>query len=199
MPIFRSHPLRSTLAALLLGASVGHALAAEAPALSADALTLQHKIGQLQQAHTDAKTIAEISDDLKAAIRASKIGSILNVGSPEVADELQRIAMTGSAARSPLIFARDVMHGYRLIMPTPLGQAATWNADLVQAGARAAAVEASSMGIRWTFAPMIDISRDSRWGRITESFGEDPYLTSVLTVASVRGYQGDSLKDPTSI
>lgn len=198
MSLFRLHPLRSAVSVLLFGAIAGSALA-QAPALSVKDLTVKHKIGQLQQSNTDAKTLEEIPEDLKAAIRASKVGSILNVGSPEVANELQRIAMTESEARIPLIFARDVIHGYRTIMPTPLGQAATWNAELVQAGARAAAVEASSMGIRWTFAPMIDISRDSRWGRITESFGEDPYLTSVMTVASVRGYQGDSLKDPTSI
>lgn len=198
MSLFRPHPLRSTLSALFLGTIAGAAFA-QAPAMSVGDLTIKHKIGQLQQSNTDAKTLAEIPEDLKAAIRASRVGSILNVGSPEVANELQRIAMNESEARIPLIFARDVIHGYRTIMPTPLGQAASWNAELVQAGARVAAVEASSMGIRWTFAPMIDISRDSRWGRITESFGEDPYLTSVMTVASVRGYQGDSLKDPTSI
>lgn len=197
MSLFRAHPLRTTLTALLLGASTG--ALAQAPALTADSLSLKQKIGQLQQMHVEAKTAAEIPEELKAAIRNGQVGSILNIPSPEVANELQRIAMTESAAKIPLIFARDVIHGYRTIMPTPLGQAASWNADLVEKGARAAAVEASSMGIRWTFAPMIDISRDSRWGRITESFGEDPHLTSVLTVASVRGYQGDSLKDPTSI
>jgi beta-glucosidase len=195
MSLFRSHPLKATLAALLLSAGSGQVLAAPSVA----DLTLKQKIGQLQQMNSDAKTVAEIPESLKAAVRNGQVGSILNIGSPEVANELQRIAMTESAGKIPLIFARDVIHGYRTIMPTPLGQAASWNADLVQAGARAAAVEASSMGIRWTFAPMIDISRDSRWGRITESFGEDPYLTSVLTVASVRGYQGESLSDPTSI
>jgi Beta-glucosidase-related glycosidases len=195
MSLFRSHPLKATLTALLLSAGSGQVLAAPSVA----DLTLKQKIGQLQQMNSDAKTVAEIPESLKAAVRNGQVGSILNIGSPEVANELQRIAMTESAGKIPLIFARDVIHGYRTIMPTPLGQAASWNADLVQAGARAAAVEASSMGIRWTFAPMIDISRDSRWGRITESFGEDPYLTSVLTVASVRGYQGESLSDPTSI
>lgn len=197
MSLFRPHPLKTALATVLLGALTGQALAAPAPGV--DALTLKQKIGQLQQMHSEAKTVGEIPEELKAAIRNGQVGSILNIGSPEVANELQRIAMTESAAKIPLIFARDVIHGYRTIMPTPLGQAASWNADLVEKGARAAAVEASSVGIRWTFAPMIDISRDSRWGRITESFGEDPYLTSVLTVASVRGYQGDSLSDPTSI
>ena len=195
MSLFRSHPLKTTLTALLLSASAGQVLAAPSVA----DLTLKQKIGQLQQMNSDAKTVADIPEELKAAVRNGQVGSILNIGSPEVANELQRIAMTESAGKIPLIFARDVIHGYRTIMPIPLGQAASWNADLVQAGARAAAVESSSMGIRWTFAPMIDISRDSRWGRIAESFGEDPHLTSVLTVASVRGYQGDSLSDPTSI
>lgn len=195
MSLFRSHPLKTTLTAVLLSAGAGQVLAAPGVA----DLTLKQKIGQLQQMNSDAKTVAEIPEELKAAVRNGQVGSILNIGSPEVANELQRIAMTESAGKIPLIFARDVIHGYRTIMPIPLGQAASWNADLVQAGARVAAVESSSMGIRWTFAPMIDISRDSRWGRIAESFGEDPHLTSVLTVASVRGYQGDSLKDPTSI
>lgn len=195
MSLFRSHPLKTTLTALLLSAGAGQVLAAPSVA----DLTLKQKIGQLQQMNSDAKTVADIPEELKAAVRNGQVGSILNIGSPEVANELQRIAMTESAGKIPLIFARDVIHGYRTIMPIPLGQAASWNADLVQAGARAAAVESSSMGIRWTFAPMIDISRDSRWGRIAESFGEDPHLTSVLTVASVRGYQGDSLSDPTSI
>jgi len=163
-----------------------------------DSLTLRQKIGQLQQSNAEPKTIADISDELRAAIREGRVGSFLNVPNPEVANELQRIAMTESEAKIPLVFARDVIHGYRTIFPTPLGQAATWNPELVEKGARVAAVEASSMGIRWTFAPMIDISRDSRWGRITESFGEDPYLTSVLAVASVRGYQGKE-GDPTSI
>lgn len=198
----RSHFVRNTFAAFLVGTGMAHvasALSADKAGLSPSDLPVKHKIGQLQQMHTDAKTAGEISESLKTAIREGRVGSILNIASPEVANELQRIAMTESEAKIPLIFARDVIHGYRTIMPTPLGQAASWNAELVEAGARAAAVEASSVGIRWTFAPMIDISRDSRWGRITESFGEDPHLTSVLTTASVRGYQGDSLSDPTSI
>lgn len=162
-------------------------------------LTLHQKIGQLQQMNGEAKSVAEIPESIKLAIREGRVGSFLNVLNPDVVNELQRIAMTESAAKIPLLFARDVIHGYRTIMPTPLGQAATWNPGLVEKGARVAAIEASSMGIRWTFAPMIDISRDSRWGRITESFGEDPHLTSMLAQASVRGYQGNSLKDPTSI
>lgn len=95
--------------------------------------------------------------------------------------------------------SRDVIHGYKTIFPIPLGQAASFNPQIVQDGARVAAIEASADGIRWTFAPMIDISRDPRWGRIAESCGEDPYLSSVMGVAMVKGFQGDSLNDPTSI
>lgn len=201
-----SHPLRRDglrgLIFLAITAASSTVWAQTSPAAKVDplvdSLTLRQKIGQLQQSNAEPKTIADISDELRAAIREGRVGSFLNVPNPEVANELQRIAMTESEAKIPLVFARDVIHGYRTIFPTPLGQAATWNPELVEKGARVAAVEASSMGIRWTFAPMIDISRDSRWGRITESFGEDPYLTSVLAVASVRGYQGKE-GDPTSI
>ena len=94
---------------------------------------------------------------------------------------------------------RDVIHGYKTIFPICLGQAAFFNPDLVRESARVAAIEASADGIRWTFAPMIDVSRDPRWGRIAESCGEDPYLTAVLGKAMIEGFQGDSLNDPTSI
>jgi beta-glucosidase len=162
-------------------------------------MSLDQKIGQLQQSNIEAKTLAEIPDSVKQAIRAGKVGSYLNLTSLEVANELQRIAVEESQSGVPLLIARDVIHGYKTIFPIPLGQAASWNADGVRKGARIAAIEASSDGIRWTFAPMIDISRDARWGRIAESFGEDPYLTSILGVASVEGYQGTDLSDPTSI
>ncbi len=97
----------------------------------------------------------------------------------------------------PLIFARDVIHGFKTIFPIPLGQAASWNPDIVEEGSRIAALEASSVGIRWTFAPMLDISQDSRWGRIAESPGEDPYLAQAMAAAYVKGFQGDDLADQT--
>lgn len=154
-------------------------------------MTLEEKIGQMCQ----------VSGGLgnEESIRQGMIGSILNEVNPENINQLQKIAVEESRLGIPLIVARDVIHGFKTVFPIPLGQAATWNPELVQQGARIAAKEASSTGVKWTFAPMIDISRDARWGRIAESLGEDPYLTSVLGAAMVRGFQGDSLNDETSI
>ncbi|HEY7772861.1 MAG TPA: beta-glucosidase BglX [Marinagarivorans sp.] len=162
-------------------------------------MTLQQKIGQLQQSHIEVSKVADIPDAVKQSIRSGKVGSFLNANSLEVANELQRIAVEESPNGVPLLLARDVIHGYKTIFPIPLGQAASWNPDAVREGARIAAIEASADGIRWTFAPMIDLSRDARWGRIAESFGEDPYLMSLMGVASIEGYQGDDLSAPTSI
>ncbi len=163
-------------------------------------MPLAQKLGQFQQA--DASGIAAVKDipeAIKDAIREGRVGSFLNVGSVDIANELQRIAVEESEFGIPLLIGRDVIHGFRTIFPIPLGQAASWDAALVKKGAKIAAKEASSAGINWVFAPMLDISRDPRWGRIAESFGEDPYLTSVLGAASVRGYQGDDLSDPESV
>ncbi len=162
-------------------------------------LSLREKIGQMSQADlSSVNSVDEIPDTLKKAIQNGEVGSFLNANSPEIVNEVQRIAMEEGNG-IPLLIARDVIHGYRTIFPIPLGQAASWDADIIRQGARIAAIEASSMGIRWTFAPMIDISRDPRWGRIAESFGEDPYLTSIFAAASVEGYQGEDLSDETSI
>ncbi len=158
-------------------------------------MTLQEKIGQMMQQHLG----DELNDATKEAIRKGQIGSFLNAGNVEIKNEIQRIATKESRLGIPLIFGRDVIHGYKTIIPIPLGQAASWNPELVEKGARVAAIEASSEGVKWTFAPMIDIARDPRWGRIAESCGEDPYLTSVLGAAMVRGFQGDNLADPSSI
>lgn len=162
-------------------------------------MSLEDKIGQLQQSHIEVSKVEDIPADIKAAIKAGRVGSYLNANNREVANELQRIALEESKHGIPLLIARDVIHGYKTIFPIPLGQAASWNPDIVEQGARIAAVEASADGIRWTFAPMVDISRDARWGRIAESFGEDPYMNAVMGVASVKGYQGDDLSEPTAI
>lgn len=162
-------------------------------------MTLEEKIGQLQQSHIDASKVEDISAEVKAAVKAGRVGSYLNANNREVVNELQRIAIEESKHGIPLLIARDVIHGYKTIFPIPLGQAASWNPDIVEQGARIAAQEASADGIRWTFAPMVDISRDARWGRIAESFGEDPYMNAVMGVASVKGYQGDDLAEPTAI
>lgn len=132
-------------------------------------------------------------------LREGKVGSFLNTGSVDLVNEAQKIAKEENRLGIPLIIGRDVIHGFRTIFPIPLGQAASFNPEMVMKGARIAAVEATETGVRWTFAPMIDISRDARWGRIAESIGEDPYLTAIMGVAMVKGFQGENLSDPTSL
>lgn len=152
-------------------------------------MTLREKIGQMVQITAP----GGVPEDLRNAVAAGEIGSILNVVDVDTANELQRIAAEQSRLGIPLLLARDVIHGFNTVLPIPLGQAATWNPELVERGARVAALEAATVGVNWTFAPMIDITRDPRWGRIAESFGEDPYLTGQLAVAMVDGFQGDDL------
>ena len=170
----------------------GDAMAADAleqrVAQLLERMTLEEKIGQMSQVQA---AVGHIPDELRAAVAAGQIGSILNEVDVEVVNELQRIAVEDSRLGIPLMMGRDVIHGFKTILPIPLGQAATFNPDLVRKGARMAALEAAASGVNWTFAPMIDISRDARWGRIAESFGEDPYLTGVLGAAMVKGFQGD--------
>lgn len=156
-------------------------------------MTLEEKLGQMNQLSP------WNPDELANKVRNGEVGSILNYTTPEEVNKIQKVAMEESRLGIPLLVSRDVIHGYKTIFPIPLGQAATFNPQIVENGARVAAVEASADGIRWTFAPMIDISRDPRWGRIAESCGEDPYLASVMGAAMVKGFQGDSLNDPTSI
>jgi beta-glucosidase len=159
-------------------------------------MTLAEKIGQMSQVSAgDGDPVEDLGD----ALRAGQIGSILNEVDAEAINELQRIAVEESRLGIPLLVGRDVIHGFSTVMPIPLAQAATWNPELVRAAARAAAVEASAAGVNWTFAPMIDISRDPRWGRIAESLGEDPYLASRLGVSMVEGFQGDDLAAPDSL
>ncbi len=133
-------------------------------------------------------------------IKDGKIGSLLNISDPEMVNKMQKAALENSRLGIPLIIGRDVIHGFKTIFPIPLGQAASFSPQLVEDGARIAAVEARSTGITWTFAPMLDISRDARWGRIAESLGEDSYLGGQLGAAMVRGFQGNgNLADPGSI
>jgi beta-glucosidase len=159
-------------------------------------MTLQEKIGQMVQI---AGPKGETSENLKQQLREGRIGSMLNVISAETNREVQRIAVEESRLGIPLIMGRDVIHGYRTIFPIPLAQAATWDPPLAKACARIAAQEAASAGFQWTFAPMMDIARDPRWGRIAEGFGEDPYLASQFAAAMVQGFQGDDLAAPDSI
>lgn len=161
-----------------------------------EAMTLDEKIGQLQQLDAGGDTLRT---DIKEAISQGSVGAVLNQTDPQICKEMQRIAVEETRLGIPLLHARDVIHGFTSIFPIPLAQAATWNPDLIEKMARISALEAAAAGIHWTFAPMIDISRDARWGRIAESFGEDPYLTGVLGVAAVTGYQGDDLSAPDAI
>lgn len=146
-------------------------------------MTLEEKIGQLNQ------VTAYATEGMCNEAAAGTIGSILNLVDPVEINKIQRAAVEESRLGIPLVFARDVIHGFHTIFPIPLGQAASFDPALVEEGARFAANEAVASGVRWTFSPMVDISRDSRWGRIAESFGEDPYLTGELAVAMLRGYQ----------
>ena len=156
-------------------------------------MTLEEKLGQMNQLSP------WNFDELADRIRKGEVGSILNVVNPEEVNKIQKIAVEESRLGIPILVSRDVIHGYKTIFPIPLGQAATFNPQIVEDGARVAAIEASSDGIRWTFSPMIDVSRDPRWGRIAESCGEDSYLNAVMGAAMIKGYQGDSLNDPTSM
>lgn len=155
-------------------------------------MTFEEKVGQLNQI-----TSGPV-EETDQAVRSGWTGSILNEVDPARINELQRIAVEESRMGIPLLMARDVIHGYKTIFPIPLGLAATFDPELVRSGARLVAEEATASGIRWTFSPMVDVSRDPRWGRIAESSGEDTYLNSVMGAAMVRGYQGDSV-DSTSM
>lgn len=151
-------------------------------------MTLEEKIGQLNQLDPTYDTEAK-----EALIRAGQVGSLLNAVGAEEANRLQRMAVEETRLGIPLIMARDVIHGFRTIYPIPLGQGATWNPALVEASAALTADEAVSAGIRWAFSPMVDVAHDPRWGRVAEGYGEDPYLTSQMASAVVRGYQSHKM------
>ncbi|AHG89211.1 glycoside hydrolase family 3 domain protein [Gemmatirosa kalamazoonensis] len=153
-------------------------------------MTLDEKIGQLVQAPGQwNQTGPAAPAGGEQGIREGKIGSFLSLWGAAETRKLQRIAVNESRLHVPLLFAMDVIHGWRTIFPVPLGEAATWDPTAVERSARVAAVEASAFGIHWTFAPMVDIARDARWGRIVEGSGEDPFLGSVMAAARVRGFQ----------
>ena len=157
-------------------------------------MTLDEKIGQMNQYNGDWNATGPITKDgdKQDQIRKGMVGSMLNVTGVDHTRTLQQIAMQ-SRLRIPLLFGQDVIHGYRTIFPIPLGEAASWDIEAIQQSARIAATEASAAGIHWTFAPMVDIARDSRWGRVMEGAGEDPYLGSLIASARVKGFQGNGL------
>ncbi len=147
-------------------------------------MTLEEKIGQMNQ--LDPSWNAEEKETL---IREGKVGSIFNIVGAKEVNRLQRMAVEETRLGIPLVAARDVIHGFKTIYPIPLGQGATFNPELIEQAAQATAKEAYQYGIRWAFSPMVDVAHDPRWGRVAEGYGEDPYLTSVMGAATVRGYQ----------
>lgn len=154
-------------------------------------MTLEEKIGQMNQYSSDFAATGPITKDgdKQTQVRKGLIGSYLNVTGAERTRSLQEIAMQ-SRLKIPLLFGQDVIHGYRTIFPLPLAEAASWDLQAIELSARIAAIEASAAGIHWTFAPMVDIGRDPRWGRVMEGAGEDPYLGSLIAKARVNGFQG---------
>ena len=156
-----------------------------------DRMTLEEKIGQLSQLF-----LFGPSKQVDDALAKGQLGSLLFVTDPARINSLQRIAVEKSRLHIPLIFGFDVIHGFRTIFPVPIAMAASWDPPMVSAAQAIAAKEASSVGINWTFAPMVDIARDPRWGRIVEGAGEDPWLGSAMAAAQVRGFQGEYIGSP---
>lgn len=157
-------------------------------------MTLQEKIGQLTLLTSDwESTGPTMRDSYKQDIAAGRVGAIFNAYTAKYTRELQQAAIEGTRLKIPLLFGYDVIHGHRTIFPISLGEAASWDMAAVEKSARVSAEEASAEGIHWTFSPMVDVSRDPRWGRISEGAGEDVYLGSKVAVARVHGYQGKDL------
>jgi len=167
-------------------------------------MTLSEKIGQLNQ-HTSrwemtgpAPKNNESQNQLEQ-IKNGGVGSMLNVTGADATRKAQQLAVENSRLGIPLIFGYDVIHGYQTMFPIPLAEASSWDPETVKLSAQVAAKEASAAGLQWTFAPMMDVGRDARWGRVMEGCGEDPYLASVLSVARVKGFQGDNLSTNNTI
>ena len=163
-------------------------------------MTLEEKVGQLTLSPAEGlQTGPHVPQGGVAQVRAGLIGSLIGVVGADRTRALQRVAVEESPHRIPLLFTFDVIHGYRTVFPVPLAEAASFDPALAESDARIAASEAAANGITWTYAPMVDIARDPRWGRIVEGSGEDPYLASVFAAARVRGFQGARLDDPASL
>ncbi len=167
-------------------------------------MTLEEKIGQMNQYNGFWNVTGPTPKDGDAAkkyekLRSGMVGSMLNVRGVEQVRKVQKIAVEETRLGIPLIFGFDVIHGYKTIAPIPLAESASWDMDAIRLSAKVAAKEAAASGLNWTFAPMVDISRDARWGRVMEGAGEDPYLGSKIAVARVTGFQGDDLSNPFTV
>ena len=160
-------------------------------------MTLEEKLGQLNQVIGTHSPGSEerISEEQVNLLHEGRIGSFLGIVGAKETGRIQRLAVEKSRLHIPLLFGLDVIHGFRTVFPIPLAEACTWNPFLIEQEAHAAASEASAAGIQWTFAPMVDIARDPRWGRIAEGAGEDPFLGSAISAARVRGFQGKDVRD----
>src|SRR6478735_2806478 len=200
LPLFAA-----ALAPLPLAAQQPPAAAARTGEVDLDALlarmTTAEKVGQLVQRMGGRQRAlnSRLTPEELDIVRRGEAGSYLHVAGAEPLRALQRVAVEESRLHIPLLFAMDVVHGYRTIFPVPLAMAATWDPADAQSAARIAATEASAAGLTWTFAPMVDVARDPRWGRIVEGAGEDPFLGSAMAAAQVRGFQGTDLSAPDTI
>ncbi len=168
-------------------------------------MTLEEKVGQLNQ-HNGSWDFTgpvpsgnEYAEARAGLLKSGGVGSLLNVTGAKATYEAQKLAVENSRLGIPLIFGFDVIHGYKTIFPIPLAEAASWDVNAVEQSARVAAIEASAAGVNWTFAPMVDVGRDARWGRVMEGSGEDPYLGSLMAIARVQGFQTSDLSQPSSI
>lgn len=167
-------------------------------------MTLEEKIGQMNQYNGFWEATGPIPIEGEAAkkyqdIKSGWVGSMLNVKGAEEVRAVQKIAVEESRLGIPLIIGFDLIHGYKTMSPIPLAEAASWDMEAIKESARMGAIEAAASGINWTFAPMVDIYRDARWGRVMEGAGEDPYLGSLIAAARVEGFQGDDLSDPLTV
>jgi beta-glucosidase len=158
-------------------------------------MTVEEKLGQLNLLSVNGRP----SPEQLELVRQGKVGGFFNLLGADATHDAQHVAVTESRLRIPLIFGYDAIHGYKTTFPIPLAAAASWDPEAVEAGARVSAREAAASGVHWTFAPMVDIARDPRWGRIAEGAGEDPYLGSAMAAAQVRGFQGSDLRAPEAV
>lgn len=160
-------------------------------------MTLEEKIGQMTQysAKSDIVTGPQVNTDIEPLLKKGLIGSLFHATSSAAIRKTQETALAESRLKIPVLFAFDVIHGFKTIFPIPLAESCAWDVELAERSAAIAAAEASAVGVNWTFAPMVDISRDARWGRVMEGAGEDPYLGSLLAAARVRGFQGEKPED----
>lgn len=204
---------RSLFLSLFLGTGLSFAQTSEIPSSVKNVekkvdsvlgmMTLEEKVGQMVQYNGSWDLTGPASDvdnkQKEERLKKGLVGSMLNVLSVEATEKAQRMNMENSRLKIPLMFGYDVIHGYKTIFPVPIAETASWDLEAMEESARIAALESAANGINWTFSPMIDISRDARWGRIMEGSGEDPYLTSKVAEAKIKGYQGEDLSDPKTI